>query len=84
MQLQLAALGNLHRPLQDLGRVREEPLHLLGALHKKLIAVEAEALLVVNLRAGLHAEHHVVRVRVLAAQVVRVVGRHQRNLQLLF
>ena len=40
------------------------------------------SLLVVDLRSRLHAEHHVVRVRVLPAQIVRIIGRHQRNLQL--
>ena len=84
MQLQLAALGNLHRPCQHLGRIGKEPLHLLRAFHIELVAVEAEAFFIVNLRARLHAQHHVVGVRVLAAQVMRVVGRHQRNIQFLF
>ena len=70
------------RPRQHLRRILEQPRHLVGALHKKLVAVKPEPLLVVHLRARLHAQHHVVRVRVLAAQVMRVVGRHQRNVQL--
>ncbi len=35
-----------------------------------------------DLRPRLHAQHHVVGVRVFAAQVVRVVGQNQRNLQI--
>ncbi len=83
MQFQLAALGNLHRPRHHAGRIRKQPRHLIGGLHKKLVGVEPETVRVVNLRARLHAEHHVVRMRVFAAQVVRVVGQHERNLQLL-
>ena len=65
------------------GASGKQPRHLVGALHKKLVGVEPEALGIMDLRAGLHAKHHVVRVRVLAAQVMRVVRRHQRNIQLL-
>ena len=82
VQLQVAALGNLHGPRQHRRRILEQPRHLVRALHKKLVAVELEPVGVVNLRARLHAQHHLVRVRVLAAQVVRVVRRHQRNPQL--
>ncbi len=64
------------------GASGKQPRHLVRALHKKLVGVKPEPLLVVNLRAGLHAQHHIVRMRVLAAQVMRVVGQHQRNVQL--
>ncbi len=82
VQLQVAALGNLHGPREHRRRILEQPRHLVRALHKKLVAVELEPVGVVNLRARLHAQHHLVRVRVLAAQVMRVVRRHQRNPQL--
>ena len=35
-----------------------------------------------NLGAGLHAEHHVVRVGVFAAEVVRVVGGDERDIEI--
>ena len=82
LKFQIAALGNRHGPLDHRGRVLEELGHFVPALHKKLIAVELEAVALMNLRAGLHTQHHVVRMRVLAAQVVRVIRSHQRNAQL--
>ena len=82
MQLQVAPLRNLHRPLHHRRRILEQHAHLVRALHKKLVAVKTEPLLVVHLRSRLHAQHHVMRVAVLPAQIMRVVRRHQRNLQL--
>jgi hypothetical protein len=49
------------RPLQHIRRVLEHHRHLIGALHKELVAVEADPFLVVHLRSRLHAQHHVVR-----------------------
>ena len=37
-----------------------------------------------NLRARLHAQHHVMRMRVFAAQVVRIIGYQHGNIQFLF
>ena len=81
-QLQIAALGDLHGPLEGGGGILEERRHLLGAFYKELVRVEFEAVGLLNLGPGLHAEHHVVGVGVFAAQVMRVVGRHERNPQL--
>ncbi len=36
-----------------------------------------------HLRARLHTQHHIVRMMILAAQIMRVVRQHQRNLQFL-
>ena len=82
VQLEVAALGNLHCPRNHRRRILEHLRHLVRALHKKLVAVELESIRVVDLGARLHAQHYFVRMRVLAAQVVRIVGRHQRNPQI--
>ena len=63
-------------------RIGENPRHFVGALHKELVAVEFEAVGLVDLGAGLNAEHYIVGVRVFTAQVVRVVGEHERNREL--
>ena len=49
-----------------------------GALQVELLGVEAQPLAVLHLLAGADAEQHVVRLVVLAAQVVRVVGGDER------
>ena len=81
VELEVAALGNLHGALQHIGRIFEKEPHFVGALDEELVAVELEAVGVVNLGAGLHAKHHFMRVTVFAAQVMRVVGSDQGNLQ---
>ena len=58
--------------------------HLGGALHEKLIAVELQPVGIVDRLAGLNADHHVLRVRVVLAQVVAVIGGHQRKAKVLF
>ena len=66
------------------GESLKEPRHFFGALYKELVAVEVEAFLVVDLGAGLHAEHHVVRVGVFTAEIMRVVGGDKGNIQFAF
>ena len=63
MQLEVAALGDLHGALHNAGRIGKDARHFVGALDEELIGVKSEAVGVVNLGAGLHAKHHVVRVR---------------------
>jgi len=82
VQLQVAALGKLHRAFHDLGRVREKLLHLRGRLHVELIGIEFEPLRIVDRRQRLYAQQDFMRVRVVLAQIVAVVGGHQRNVQL--
>ena len=50
---------------------------------KKRIGVEAKALLVSALRAGIDAQEHVLRGAILVAQIVDVVGRDQRHVRAL-
>ena len=55
-----------------------------AALHEKLIAMKLQPVGVVDRLAGLDADHHVLRVRIVLAQIVAVVGRHQRQTKVLF
>ena len=54
------------------------------ALDEKLVAVKLHAVGVVDRFAGLDADHHVLRVRVVFAEVVAVVGRDQRQAEIFF
>ncbi len=82
-QLERAALRKLHRARADLRCILKQPLHLLRALDVELLRVELEALRIVHRVRGLHAQQHLVRARVLVLDVVRVVRRNQRNVQVL-
>ena len=79
VQLELAALDKLHRAAHHFGRMGEQPLHLFGGLDVKLLGIKFEPLRIVNGSRGLHAQQHLVRVMIVFAQIVAVVGRHQRN-----
>lgn len=83
VQLELAALGELHGAADHFGRMREKPLHLLGGLHIKLIGVEFEALRVMDRACGLDAQQHFVRMVIVLAQIVAVIGCHQRDAEFL-
>ena len=62
--------------------VRERRPHLLRGLQVVARAVELEPPGVGHVGAGLHAEQHLVRFRVGLDRVVRVVGDHERQVQL--
>ena len=74
VQLDVALVGDLERVVAGLGAIREHRPHLLLGLHVKLRASHAHAVGVVDF--GVHANAHddVLHGRVLAAQVVEVVG----------
>ena len=82
-QPQITALGNRHRARQYIRRVLEHAQHLVAVLHKKLVALKLHPVRVQNRLPHLDAQHHVLRVRVVLAQVVAVVRRHQRYAQVL-
>ena len=74
VQLNVALVGDLERVVAGLGAIREHCPHLLLGLHVELRAGHAHAVGVVDL--GVHADAHddVLHGRILAAQVVEVVG----------
>ena len=80
---EVAHLGDELGVRDGLGHLGEELRHLVARLQVKLLAVEAHALLVVDLRAGLDAEHGVVRAGVGVADVVNVVGADDLEVELL-
>ena len=81
LELDVAALGDLERGFDGGGMVVEDLPHLVAVLHVEALAVEAEALRVVEVGGGADAEQHVVRLVVVALEVVRVVGGDQRQVQ---
>ncbi len=77
--LQVAHLGHGLGVDDRLRHLRERPLHLGPRLQVKLLAVEAHALFVLELGAGLDAEHGVVRSGVARVHIVDVVGADHRQ-----
>ena len=78
----VGALGDPQRVVARLGKVAEQVAHLRGRLEVVLLALELEPLRVAEHRPGLHAQQRVVRLVVLAVDVVRVVGGDQRRADL--
>ena len=83
VQLHVALVGDLECVVAGLGAIREHRPHLLLGLHIKLRAGHAHTVGVVDL--GVHADAHddVLHGRVLAAQVVEVVGGDDLDAHLL-
>ena len=79
LELDVRALGDPERGVARLGHLVEEAAHLDRGLQVVLVAVEPEAVLLVDLRVGLHAEERVVGHRVALVRVVAVVRREQRR-----
>ena len=82
LEVELAQVGHPRGVGQRLGLVREERPHLRFGLDVRFLAGEAEALGVVEVAAGADREQHVVRLGVLPAEVVRVVGGHDADAEL--
>ena len=68
---------------QLLGVRAERTRHLVGRLDVELVGVEPPARLVGHGLAGLDAEQDLVRLGVVAMQIVAIIGRHQRQPDLL-
>ena len=83
LKVHLAALGDLHRVVDGLRVLGEEGAHLVLALDVELLCLELHAAGVVQRLARLDAHQHVLRLGVLLADVVGVVGGHQRDASLL-
>ena len=58
--------------------------HFVVALDEEIGAMELHAVGVLDRLAGLNAEHHVLRVSIVFAEIVAVVGGHQRQAQIFF
>ena len=82
LEVELASLGDALRLRDRVGMLREQRAHLRLRLDVALAAHEPEPLRVVEVLAGADRQQHVVRLGILAQQVVRVVGRRDRDAQL--
>ena len=81
VELHLAPLGDEQRVVARLGVVAEHLAHLGGRLDVVAVAVELEPVRVVEGRARLHAQQRLVRVGLVLVRVMRVVGRHERDVE---
>ena len=64
--------------------MREQPFHIIRALDIELVGIELEAFGIVDGVRGLHTQQHLVRVMIVFAEIVTVVGGDQRNVQFFF
>ena len=83
-QPHVAAFGNAQGAAQHVGRVLEDPLHFVVTLDEEVRALELHAVGVLDRLAGLDAEHHVLRVGVVLAEIVAVVRCDQRQAKVFF
>ena len=81
VELDLAALGDEKRVVAGLGVITEHLPHFGRSLDVVAIAVELEAVRVIESRARLHAQQRRVRVGLVLVRVVRVVGRDERDVE---
>src|SRR5271165_1607674 len=63
-QANAAALGDIQSARQHVGRVLEDPAHLIMTLDKKTGALKLHSIDVLNRLAGLNAEHDILGVSV--------------------
>ena len=82
LEVEMAALGDLHRVVGGLGILREKGAHLLFVLEIELLGLEAHAVRLVHGLARLDAHEHVLVIGVLLLSVVGVVGDGQGDAQL--
>ena len=82
-QFDIAALSDLHGARQHTLVAGEDLCHFGRTLHEKLIVGEFQPVGIVDRLAGLDADHHILRVSVVFAQVMAVVGGDQWDIQLL-
>ena len=80
--LDVAALGDRHGSRDHFGRVAEDMVHLLCRLDEELVAVELKAIRVVDGRRRLHRQQNLVRMRIVFAEIMRIVRRNQRDAEL--
>ena len=77
-ELDVGHLGDPPGVPDRIGLVGEQRGHLGGRLHVELVGLEAHPVGRVQVAAGSHAEQDVMRLRLVASDVVEVVGDDQR------
>src|SRR3569623_3303577 len=83
LELDVALRGDLRGVLDRVAAVLERRVHLRRRLHVVAVDDGLEPLLVLEALAGLDRHQHVVRRRIRAVDVVQVVRRDERNVELL-
>ncbi len=78
-QLHLAALGDFPRPVDGVFQLAEQRHHLGARFQIEIWIVPVHTRRVAHGLPGLNAHQNFVGARVVAMQVMRVVGSHQRN-----
>ncbi len=78
----MAPLGDAQRVGERLGDLAEHLLHLRGGLQVELIAVVPQPIAIVDVLARSDAKQDVVRAMIAVQQVMDVVGRHERHVQI--
>src|SRR5579875_1956096 len=78
-ELQTAALSKLHRAAHYLRSIGEQLLHFSRSLYIKLVRVKLEPLRIMDGRGRLHTQQNLVRMSIIIAEVMAVIGCHQRD-----
>ena len=79
VELEVAALRDLHRVRERLRQIREQHRHLLAGLEVLLLAIAPRARRVVERRTLTDADSRLVRLEVVALEETNVVGRDDRH-----
>ncbi len=78
-KLHLAAVGDGLRLIQRLLKIGKELPHLLFAFQIKFVCFKFHPVRVVHCLLHLNAHQHILQPAVFPAEVVRIIGRHQRQ-----
>ena len=81
LKFDLAAFRDFDGVLQRLGMLRKERCHLVRILDVELLCLKLHARRVVDRLAHLDGHQDILNARILAGQVVRVVGGHQSEIE---
>src|SRR3954462_10888416 len=73
-QAHVAALRDRQRTSEHIRRVFEDTSHLFVTLNEELVAVELHPVWILDRLGGLYAEHYILGVSIVFAQVMTVVG----------
>ncbi len=84
LEAHVAAFGDGESAGKHVGRVFEDAVHFVVALDEKAGALELHAIGVLDRLAGLDAQHYILSVGVVFAEVVAVIRRHHREGKFLF
>ena len=83
-QPHVAAFRDRQGAREHVGRIFKDALHFFMTLDEKPAALELHAIGVLDGLAGLDAQHHVLGVSVVLAEIVAVVGSDHRQAQVFF